>query len=138
MIAGTSQSSAGIGRAAQRLAIQIPPPAQRLSLNGRYHHMVRAEATRAWRTTAALAAHQHRGADLGPSTVTITWPVRDRRRRDRLNLTPTIKAIIDGLVDAGVWSDDHADLVTFGPERFEVVGVGWRAAPIIVGIEVTQ
>jgi hypothetical protein len=41
-------------------------------------------------------------ADL---VVTIHWPPLNRRR-DRLNLAPTIKACVDGFVDAGVLPDD--------------------------------
>ena len=36
---------------------------------------------------------------------------RDRRRRDCDNLSPTVKAIIDGLVGAGVLPDDNSRYV---------------------------
>lgn len=119
------------------MIIHVPAAADRISLNGRLHHMARAHATAAWRHSAALAAHKHRNADLGPSTVTAWWPVRDGRRRDRGNLMPTIKAIIDGLVDAGVWEDDHAGLVSIAPDQFVVVGASWRSRPISIQIEET-
>lgn len=38
--------------------------------------------------------------------VTLTWFVNTRHRRDEDNITPTLKAICDGLVDAGVSDDD--------------------------------
>lgn len=37
---------------------------------------------------------------------------RDRRRRDPSNLMPTQKAVVDGLVDAGVVPDDCPPFVT--------------------------
>lgn len=55
-----------------------------------------------------------RRAKLGPqppSLVTVTLPVSGNRRRDPHNWTPTVKAIVDGLVDAGVWPDDNSDWV---------------------------
>lgn len=40
-------------------------------------------------------------------------PVRGRRRRDPHNYTGTVvKAIVDGLVDAGFWPDDTGEHVT--------------------------
>jgi len=45
--------------------------------------------------------------EMLPSFVRVTFGVRDPgRRRDPHNYMPTVKAIIDGLVDAGVWPDD--------------------------------
>ena len=38
----------------------------------------------------------------------------DRRRRDRHNLAPTVKAMMDGLIDAGLLPDD-ADRYLDGP-----------------------
>ena len=39
------------------------------------------------------------------------FPVTTNRRRDPHNATPTIKATIDGLVDAGIWVDDSSEYV---------------------------
>ena len=41
-----------------------------------------------------------------PVEVTITWYPRDRRTRDSDSLGPTMKAVLDGLVAAGVLVDD--------------------------------
>jgi hypothetical protein len=48
----------------------------------------------------------------GPSFVRLHIDVPDRRRRDPANLTPVTKAVVDGLVDAGVWPDDTPDWIT--------------------------
>lgn len=85
------------------------------SMNDRVHWSKRSRDTRAWRT----AAHVH-ALRLGPpskrmqppSFVRITLPVPDRRRRDPANYTPVTKAIVDGLVDAGMWPDDTPAYVT--------------------------
>ena len=65
-----------------------------------------------WRTLGTVIA---RGSRLD----TIRQPVQiwaefrfpDDRRRDTGNLYPTIKALLDGLVDAGVLCGDHDGLV---------------------------
>jgi crossover junction endodeoxyribonuclease RusA len=38
--------------------------------------------------------------------VTLTWIVPNDRKRDEDNVVPTLKALCDGLVDAGVVPDD--------------------------------
>ena len=58
--------------------------------------------------------------DRARLTVLIHWP--DNRRRDRHNYTPTIKHLIDGMVDAGVLpddDDDHLDGPILQTARFE-------------------
>lgn len=70
-----------------------------------------------WREVASRAK-QLRGAgfwiakaakqpqmDRADVTVIVHWPPTERRR-DRLNLAPTIKPLIDGFIDAGVLPDD--------------------------------
>lgn len=94
-------------------------PAALLSMNDRHHWRKRAELVKAWRNGAWAAAHD---ADLGyfgagrvrdvRCEVAVTLTVRDRRRRDPHNYYPTVKAIIDGLVDAGGWPDDTPEWVT--------------------------
>jgi crossover junction endodeoxyribonuclease RusA len=53
--------------------------------------------------------------------VRVTFPVHDARRRDPHNLAPTVKAIVDGLVDAGVWPDDTDTWVIVLDPRFTKV-----------------
>ena len=87
-------------------------PAQLLNLNDRDHWAVRAKSVAVWRQSAWAAGHAHRQRS-GPSNfpitdqlVTVELPVKDRRRRDPHNFIPTCKAIVDGLVDAGIFADD--------------------------------
>lgn len=90
------------------------PPARLMSMNDRDHWRAKAKMTKQWRAAANCAANSaHPGQSrLGPSIVHIVFPVRDRRRRDPHNYYPTVKAIVDGLVDAGVWPDDTPEWVT--------------------------
>lgn len=78
-----------------------------LSLNSRAHWAAKAKATKQWRTFAATRAHNY--PRLPFVDVTLTWIVADRRRRDEDNLYPLLKALCDGLVDAGVVDDDTPD-----------------------------
>ena len=84
-------------------------PDRLMTLNDRQHWAPRAKRTAIWRHAAGVAAHGIR--PQLPSIVTIELPVIDRRRRDPHNYTPTMKACIDGLVDAGAWPDDHAGFI---------------------------
>lgn len=44
--------------------------------------------------------------------VTVALPVYGLYRRDPHNFFVTVKHVVDGLVDAGVWPDDTPDWVT--------------------------
>lgn len=57
---------------------------------------------------AILWLVKHQGiCTLGPSTVEFIWYAPDKRKRDSDSLAPFVKAALDGLVEAGVWLDDH-------------------------------
>ena len=89
------------------LRYERPP----LSDNVTMHRMQRSRWVKVLRQQAKVHA-QHLGlAGFGPCTVTLTWFVRTRHRRDADNPTPTLKALCDGLVDAGLVPDDTPDLM---------------------------
>lgn len=48
---------------------------------------------------------------LGKCRVQLTWYVNDKKRRDADNLWPLLKALCDGLVDAGVVEDDTPEFM---------------------------
>lgn len=93
--------------------IFIPTPRDRkgrlawLSMNERTHWAPRAEKTRQWRTLARFTAAQHK-LPTGLENVHITAHVHKTNNRsyDVHNLLPTMKAVIDGLVDYGLVDDD--------------------------------
>lgn len=85
-----------------------------ISLNDRTHWRARARQTKQWRSAAWAAALASRplGSALPPAIITVRLPVPDRAHRDPHNYAPTMKAIIDGLVDAGWWPDDTPEHIT--------------------------
>ena len=111
--------------------ISFPAPAKLINLNGREHWSVKARLTKAWRTAAYYEAVAAGVKRLGPSVVTVTLPVQTAHKRDPHNFVPTVKAIVDGLVDAGVWPDDNSDWVTVG----EPLLVSSKAALVSIAFE---
>lgn len=76
-----------------------------LTENARWPHWaVKAKVVKRVRGEAAKAAE--RLPELGRCRVTLTWFVNTKQRRDVDNIYPTLKALCDGLVDAGVVVDD--------------------------------
>jgi crossover junction endodeoxyribonuclease RusA len=111
------------------VTVEFPPPAPLLNMNDRLHWSVARKRARAWRTAALVYTRdQMGGARLGASMVTVELPVLGNRRRDPHNLFPTVKPIVDGLVDAGLWPDDTPEWVT----TTEPALVSYRAAEIAV------
>jgi len=90
-----------------------------LTANQRQHWTAKARTTRVVRHRASFAARALRIPPLGRCSVSLTWVVADRRRRDADNLVPTLKALCDGLVDAGVVTDDTPDLMHKHMPRIE-------------------
>ena len=92
----------------QTLIVDIPA-AWWLTSNGRYHWRARAERTKHLRTIACLEARrQHLAPVTGLVTVTATVHYRTAIRADVANAYPTLKALIDGCTDAGIWADDDS------------------------------
>ena len=96
------------------ITVETPWQAPPLTANQRYH----------WRKKAAITADIRQWARLlfrttymqAPITVQLDWHVPDKRRRDVDNAVPTLKAICDGLVDAGLVPDDTpADMTKLMP-----------------------
>lgn len=89
------------------------PTARILNANQRSHWARKAELTRFLRTEASLHAHGIPPMSRAHLTVHVGWP--DKRRRDAMNVHPTIKACVDGFVDAGLLDDDSDKYLT-GPD----------------------
>ena len=94
--------------------IRFPMPGKPMSMNDREHWAAKASRTKDWRHAAALAARKVKPQP--PSIVEVSIPFARNGRRDPHNYAPTVKAIVDGLVDAGLWPDDPPEFVrTFEP-----------------------
>ena len=78
-----------------------------INANHRYGHWAqKAKLTRAWREQAETQAILHGGYFVGRVHITVTVHKTTNRAYDVANLAPTAKAIVDGLVSAGVLVDD--------------------------------
>lgn len=122
-----------------RATIRFPRPAAGLlNLNQRTHWSTRSRSVKQWRHAAAFAALEQLGTTPAaracrPCFVAVQLPVTDSRKRDPHNYTPTIKAIVDGLVDAGAWPDDHAGWVTtIEPALYVTSCPRWAAPDVLV------
>ncbi|KKN75616.1 hypothetical protein LCGC14_0378540 [marine sediment metagenome] len=103
------------------LRIELPFPDRRLSPNARVHYQVRARATREAKEQVIVAVlEQERQKLLDRATVTVTFVVPDRRRRDKGNLIASAKAYLDGLVGLVIVDDNWAAIEeVYPPVVFE-------------------
>lgn len=99
--------------------ITLEPPAKFINANDRLHFHVKNELTQAWRNAARIAVLTLRQPLLPKydrAHIVVAYRFPDNRRRETSNLQPTSKAIVDGLVDAGVVPDD-SDQYVVGPDN---------------------
>jgi hypothetical protein len=92
------------------MAVSFDWPRPPLSMNQRLHRMQEAKLT-----AMVRAAARERFRTFPPVErveVLMTWTVKDRRRRDAENPVATLKALCDGLVDAGIVPDDTPQYMT--------------------------
>lgn len=112
-------------------ALWIPAPAAWINLNDRLHWAKRAKLTRAWRQAAHIYARQaNLPKGLGRVHVTVEVVKATKRGYDVHNLVPTAKAVIDGLVDYGLVTDDSNQYLT-GPDMREG-GAGKAGMRVII------
>lgn len=91
---------------------QIELPFTRpLTLNHRMHYMVRAKLTAEIRAAAGEVIALAGVPPLEHLRAWIEYAPRDSRRRDPINLIPTLKACEDALMDTGVVPDDNPEFV---------------------------
>lgn len=110
------------------LSFSIAAPGKYLSMNDREHWRPRMGKIKAWRRAAEHAARSYA---LPPSDIHMRFDVPDKRRRDPHNLYPTVKAIVDGLVDCGIWPDDTPEWITTHEPTFRVVPRGTPLAVLV-------
>lgn len=104
--------------------LQLPAPTQWVSANDRSHWASKARLVKEWRAAGALWARSKRLPHITEPVQITAWVHRtDRRRADAHNRLPTVKAAIDGLVDAGVLTDDSDQYVT---------AVAMKAGPVVL------
>ena len=106
------------------MTLEFPAPCHPWSINQerQKHWSWRNEKVGLWRDAAFYAA---KAAGIGPlerCEIRVTLPVRDNRKRDPHNYGGAVKAIVDGLVHAGLWPDDTAEWVTVAEPRLRKGG----------------
>ena len=120
------------------MVVEVLEPAARMNLNQRHSWRTKARLTRLWRHAAWVAACEQLGRTPSERAreacfVRVAFPVRDpAKRRDPENWTPTSKALVDGLVDAGVWPDDDERHVLVLPCRFVKPAGPLAVAPVLI------
>lgn len=88
-------------------SFSLPLPSKTLNPNTHCHWKKKAKAVKAARELAhGIALKVGWRPRLDKAAVECRWFFKDRRRRDQDNLSASLKAYWDGLVDAGVFSDD--------------------------------
>ena len=120
----------------QTLRIEIPKN-EWLTSNDRHHPQARNARIKAIRARSALLARERLTPVHGPVLVTAQAIYRAGRGLDDDNCQPTVKAIKDGLTDAGIWEDDAGQFITGGTHylpsaRDKSLGVGWHAIRLII------
>ncbi|MFC3980204.1 hypothetical protein [Streptosporangium jomthongense] len=114
----------GPAAGARTWTITLPAGLQVMNANKRIHHMQRVKLTRTLREAGKAAAEAAQIPQLARAHVFGVFSPPDRRRRDVGNLYPSFKAMIDGLVDAGVLPDD---------DDRHLVGPDMRIGPVVKG-----
>ena len=95
--------------------LTIPAPALWLNANQRVDLRRQTPDRRAWRDAGRVYAMQAKLPRLRRAHILAELRFADARNRDVHNLYPTIKAVVDGLIDYGLLPDDsHHYLV--GPD----------------------
>ena len=101
----------GISFEPRILRIELPPGLPLLNANDRIHYRSRSKITEQLRSEACRAAKAEHWLPFGKVRVRCIFRAPDNRRRDVSNLFPSFKAVLDGIVDAGVLKDDNDKFV---------------------------
>jgi crossover junction endodeoxyribonuclease RusA len=93
--------------------LRIKAPVPWLNVNQRRDRRAQAGDVKEWRKAGRTFCQQARVPRLAQAELTavVRFP-DDRVRRDAPNVYPSIKAAVDGVVDAGVVADDNDSYIT--------------------------
>lgn len=86
--------------------LELPWATPPLSLNQRLHPQAAAKIVRQVREVGRDLGRRILPIDMAHPALTLVWLVTSRHRRDEDNIVPTLKALADGICDAGVVEDD--------------------------------
>jgi crossover junction endodeoxyribonuclease RusA len=103
------------------IVLRMPWDSPPLRSNDRMHWAKKAKLTKQVRQDAwVVASATQYDTPRRPVVVSLVWEVTDKRRRDVGAAGPTLKACVDGFVDAALLSGDHHVIVTEERLRIEV------------------
>lgn len=119
---------------ARRSWTMLMPYGELWTSNQRLHHMAEYRLRRRLRQEAALTARARRLPRLERAAVYyVLHPRPIKRSRDPGNWAPTVKAYVDGLVDAGLLPDDNSvHMVGPYPEMGPPVTTGGARMSLVV------
>ncbi|MBJ8342800.1 hypothetical protein JGU71_28310 [Antrihabitans sp. YC3-6] len=109
-----------------RVELALPWTRPQLNPNTRMHRMVRARITAEIRRDTAWIAKAAKLTPTHPITVSLHYQPARSGRRDPGNLCLDSKAMIDGLVDAGLAPDDTFDFIQERMPKIHPVVAGER------------
>ena len=108
-----------------------------ISSNDRLHYQKKAKLTAYLRALARLKTIGKVNVPFSakkPCGVNVKFLAPAKRKYDPPNFYPTIKALIDGMTDAKVWTDDNHEVIKF--MKFEHGGLsGSKYYVVIIEIE---
>ena len=116
---------------AREWTLHLPWKSPPLSLNQRMHWAVKARLTKQVRLVGFAKARASKIPDLEKCSVELVWFVNTKHRRDTINPMLTLKALVDGLVDAEVIPDDSHEYVQT-QVRIEYVPKSVRQAGLVL------
>ena len=123
---------------ARSWTVTIPAPTVWLNANRRSHWRQWADDVKTWRDAGHVYARQAKLPGLDRIHIGAVLHFPDNRKRDGHNFYPTLKAIVDGLVDHGLIVDDSAEYLD-GPDiRIGETTRGGRGVVVLTIREATR
>lgn len=95
------------------------------------HWSWRSTRAAAWRTVAWAAVQRAGIGPQPPAIVKVTLPFDRGARRDPHNFIGPVKALVDGLVDAGLWDDDSPKYVIVAEPELVIGNGGWVHVEVV-------
>lgn len=132
-------SAAVIGPAIRQWTVAIPAPAPWLSANQRRDLRRQTPDRRAWRDAGLVHAKRVHLPKLERVHIVAVLRFATNKRRDPHNYYPTLKALVDGLVDYGLVPDDSYQYLVGPDVRYGPVCAGRGYGEVVLTVtDLTQ
>ena len=102
------------------VTIRLPWISAKLNAHNKGHWRSKLAPTKKLRQIAALEASKHTGVSFTSARVVYTFYVPDNLRRDTANMIQSLKPAIDGIVDSGLLSGDHWQVLDIAGINVEI------------------